>query len=282
MAGSDKTKFSMSSLNTCEGNLNKPGCTPTTLKTAAGGLEYGVTSMRWLPGANYYEIPQVTEGDEKVWDYTKFNKAGTTWPALNEAFFVLYDITLDGPQHLIGLPVLSWNLGKYYDRNADLTGTAPAGMVNVGPAYDATMPGPVFMAPGEAQSGGAIAITPSGEYSPHGKSFKLYTHENLGFRVGYVNSHSVSLQLQKNTKFSNTAANIPLYWRVENFFLGQLKLQRVLQYDRWLAAQQLEIGIDAVGVASITSLIALLRGCYVIYTAPQMDTSTPWSDKPCS
>jgi hypothetical protein len=235
-----QTRISFHQSATC---LEKPFCNPRTLKHQAQGLEFGVSSLRWMPGASYNGIKYVVPGEDNVWDYTAFNKIGTKWPAVNEAFFILYDIVLGEATQFVGLPVLRWSFGSYHqDREncenqgggvSDSPGidcSSPEGMPNVGPAFDEVLPGPLHLSFGDVVAGGAwqkIRVlncvgSPLGCQSRNA-DFEMLSHEILGRRIGYRNSYSLSVRLQQSMLFSNAAVLTPLFWCKEFFYIGQKK-----------------------------------------------------------
>merc|ERR1719420_1169506 len=121
-------------------------------------------------------------------------------------------------------------MGKFANRAENCGGggdspgvdcSSPTGYVNVGPSLDATVPGPVYLASGAP---------------PHkASSFELLLHKNLGFRVGYSYSHSLSVKLQPNAMFSNKEVLISMFWKKDYFYLGQWKLFRAIQYEKKLS-----------------------------------------------
>merc|ERR1711904_229973 len=123
---------------------------------------------------------------------------GITWPALNTAFFLLYDITLDKwGDRIIGVPSVSWKMSKYHDRKENCGSAAgnagddpgvdcntPSGMVNIGPSFDAVRPGPIYMSPGD-YSGSEVSVTKCSENTVDCQfrlwsGFELYMHDILG------------------------------------------------------------------------------------------------------
>jgi hypothetical protein len=81
-------RISFSQSSSCDAAPERPLCNQRSLKYQAHGLPFGVSSLRWLPGASYFGIPEVMSGDDIVFDYTAFNAVGTAWPTLHEAFFL--------------------------------------------------------------------------------------------------------------------------------------------------------------------------------------------------
>jgi hypothetical protein len=284
----------------CEGTLDKPFCNPRSLKYQAHGLQFGVSSLRWLPGASYYGIDKVDPADsDNIWDYTAFNKVGTTWPAVHDAFFVFYDVVLAEPSKFVGVKVLRWHFARYHqdDQNCDadegpgvdsrgIDCSSPKGMLNVGPAFDAKFPGPIYASSGTFRDDGSKVLIerctgPSLGCNSRGTDFELLTHEMLGFRVGFQNSHSLSIRLQPNNIFANMDSLIPLYWMKESFYMGQKKLLRIYIYEKQLEVSYGDYVVSGAGLGFVSmSLITLFCGRKV-FKANDVDTSGPYADKPC-
>eukprot|EP00746_Dinoflagellata_sp_MGD_P158728 gnl/MRDRNA2_/MRDRNA2_86542_c1_seq1.p1 gnl/MRDRNA2_/MRDRNA2_86542_c1~~gnl/MRDRNA2_/MRDRNA2_86542_c1_seq1.p1 ORF type:complete len:592 (+),score=58.78 gnl/MRDRNA2_/MRDRNA2_86542_c1_seq1:82-1857(+) len=248
MAGSASTRVTSSSLLSCAGGADaKPNCEPTMVKKSAHGLEYGISSLRTLPGATFWEISKVEPGGElAVFDYTAFNKAGTEWPALETAFFVTYNVILTGEDTFMALPVLKWTRGNYDVRQENCGGggdspgvdcSTDPGMVNVGPSMDAVSPPPLYLSPGAFTGGADIEIAKCGmaQCNAHDAgTLDLYIDKNLGSKYAMSSAYTVSLKLATSNMFSNKAALVPLYWMREYCAIGQFKLNRALQYDKYL------------------------------------------------
>lgn len=284
---SKSTRVAMNSQSSCEGNLERQFCNPNTLQYQSHGLTHGVSSFRWLVGASYFEIEQV-HGDNSIWDYTAFNKIGTTWAGLNMAFFVLYDVVLVGYDALVGLHVIEWNLAKYKERREndetqdgsgkDSRGIdcfSPDGLVNIGPSFDVQFVGPIYLSPrrqGEMEAGVQISSEPSAKW-------QIFSHPQFGFRIGYNDAYVVGIQLQVSGIFANQATMVPIYSKREFILLGQVKLMRVIVYARALPFARWEyLLVNGVCQCS-TMIIMMLLCCRSVYLAPQKDVSGSWSDQ---
>jgi len=242
-------RVAMTSQSSCEGNLERQFCNPNTLQYQLHGLTHGVSSFRWLAGASYFEIEQV-HGDNSVWDYTAFNKVGTTWAGLNMAFFVLYDVVLVGHETVLGLQVAQWGFAKYHERRENCEAQAgggkdspgidcssPAGLLNVGPSFDAKLVGPVYVSTqthGELEADVQMNCKSYCTSGPSTNS-QIFSHQTLGFRVGYNNVYALGVQLQTNSIFANPAIMIPVCLKREFLFVGQVKLMRARAYGRYLS-----------------------------------------------
>jgi hypothetical protein len=212
------------------------------LKIAANGVEYGVSSLRWLPGGSFYDAEEVSGGDTALWDFSKFNSPGITWPALMEAYFVLYDVTLVDIWNFLGVPVFRWKMGSMKTTDAD--SSSPAGFVNVGPSFSGAMPGHIYLSVGDfaPQAGVSVSRCSTGNYDcirPLSTDFEMLTQLRVGLRFAWRSSHALSMKLPTPPtginlgypKFSNSDALIPLYWAKDFFSVSQLSLHRFLQYE---------------------------------------------------
>jgi len=239
-------RISTSATSTCEGRREKAFCRPTTIKYQAHGLQFGVSSLKTLPGSSFFDIEQVLPGDSSLWDYTTVNKVGTTWPSFNEAFFLLHDVALSGNMKWMGVSAIYWTISKYHDRRENCGATAQAGidspgidcsrpgLVNVGSSFDATFPAPLYISGGDAATADVqIQQCPAqtiGCQMAEKNAFEFWTHEHLGMSLVYKNSYGMKVLLQSNSIFPNSDLLIPLHWTREFFALGQHKLVRTIQY----------------------------------------------------
>lgn len=305
--GVQHARISMTSQTSCVNAdpASQPdgNCKPNTVMYPANGLSYGVSSLRWLPSTSYFGIPEVESGDDQVWDYTAFNKVGSIFPAMNQAFFTLYDVVLaEIGGKFAGVSVQRWGLSRYHRRDENCGAGAggdspgidcksPTGLTNVGPSFDATLPGPVYISPGDfsVAAGGVGGTTPvatvkncagSVECSARSHEFELLIHNELGFRVGYRNSHTLSIGLQKNNVFNNVATLIPLYFTKEYFYVGQFKAYRLVVYEQYLSACWGESFYCSIVMLPVIFFM-LVWSCLRIFKRDQIDISGFLTDRPC-
>lgn len=286
MAGQPAQQVSLGSGSTCPARASA-NCNPNTLQYAAGGLKFGVSSLKALPGADYYEIDKVAPGDENVWDYTAFSAVGTTWPALNDAFFILYDVVLSGDEPFMGVPGMRWSMSGYQQRkencgagggdSAGIDCSSPAGLQHVGPSFDASLPGPVYLSVEKFYANAGVEVLSKSSGLGGLNSFEMFTHKNFGMRFAYRNSHSLNIRLQTSAQFSNKEMIIPLQWSKEFFAVSRWTLMRYLSYQNQLKAQGLDTLLVCVIFLSVAMWGMICWSCNRIYKSGEnMDA---WQEK---
>jgi len=301
MTGPKGVRLSMTSRASCAWTLapespRGPLCNPTSLKYAAHGLDFGVSSLRSLAGTSFYGKSEVAGGDGSIWDFNTFSKVGTTWSTVHEAFFLLYDIVLVGEERFIGLSALRWSLTKYHARLENCGGqsgggdspgidcSSPAGLVNVGPSFDSRLPGPVYLSSRDFTNSGVQVLSCTAQVMDcehRSDGFELLQHRELGFRLGFRNSNGIIIGLQKNGIFTNSDAMIPLYLDKEYFYIGQWNFYRIYQYEWSLNFTNLE-HIIFPAIHAVMCIFLMIVNFRLIYKAPQMDNSSMFSGSYCT
>jgi hypothetical protein len=221
MTGQGTNRMTSSSLGSCNAGVGNAGCEPLSLKVGAAGIEYGVSSLKTLPGSSFYEIDKVAPGGENmIFDFTAFSKAGVKFPSINPTYFLLFDVASQGKVGFMSLPALLWKRGAYTMPTMD------GGMAFVGPSVSAALPAPLYVSSGKA-AGGAD-VSKCGSCLTHdGSVFDQYYHEQLGIRVGGRDTYTVSVKMGSGTV-------VPLFLSSEHFATGQRKLIRFFQMDKYL------------------------------------------------
>jgi hypothetical protein len=249
-----------------------------------------------LPGSTFYDIDQVKSGEDNVWDYTAFNKVGTTFPAVMEVFFATYDVVFTGYEKYVSLPVMRWGHARFLvrDENCDSQedssqdspgldcSSTPPGMMNVGPSLDAALPSPIYISVGDFQASlePQVKISKSRDTRDPG-GFDNFIHTNVGVRVAHSSSYTISVRLQKNTIFKNDDMLLPISCIREYFSLGQFPLMRLLQYDYILSFTCSEVLLTALILQNSCNLLFILYGCRRMSQWSKLNDEEPLADTFC-
>merc|ERR1711871_1279695 len=142
------------------------------------------------------------------------------------------------------------------------------------------LPGPVFLSAGDSVGGGQITKCAANilECQHRISEFELLQHQFFGYRVGYRNSQVLSIQLQPNKLFSNGGSLIPLTWRKDYFYLGQVRLLRIFQYEKQMTVIWTDWVVTGLCFYTAVNLCMFLQAWWRIYKVNDVDISGSFSD----
>jgi hypothetical protein len=271
----------------CADKVGTGNCAPLMLEQAVNGVPFGVSSFRALPSGNFLEIPETSGGDGAMWDYNTFTKTGTSWPGLNKAFFFLYDIALSQEIKFLNLDSHQWAFSSFQLRKESCGGggdakgidcDSPAGTVNVGSAFSAARPLPLYVSMPELATTGLTIKTCADLSStlqecqrPLKEPFELYSSRLSGQRLCYRESWQINVKMD---------VMVPLLWQTEHFCISGLSWQALVQTSDYDMNMEDYLAITIIDLVAHFGCVCFMF--YKAFTYKNVDNSSDFSDRCCN